>query len=135
MSLILFAKIYEAKSLAVPFTGYKNTVGLYTAADARREVRLLIKNISCNRYEIAWNRFLRQSNRKLVEKIRAKRRKRQNAFDCIIPTNRRIVSLQSKTGFFLEILPNGKVGGHINKTTYSKYLFIAVNLNLLKHIS
>ena len=65
---------------------------------------------------------------------RKKRRKRQPPgyphphyrLSGITPTNTRVVMLQSKTGYYLEILPDGKVGGNINRTKFSKYFQRAI---------
>ena len=56
-----------------------------------------------------------------------KRRKRQRSYSRkhyrlsgIAPTNKRIVMMQSRTGYFLEIRPDGKVRGNINRTKFTR---------------
>ena len=93
----------------------------------RRHVRIVIRNPpahSRSNPNSILARYTRERDRTLVRVIRTKRRKRNKDVLHIAPTHMRTVHLKSKTGFFLEIQPSGRVTGHVNKTKYSMYCSI-----------
>lgn len=101
-----------------------------TKQNPRRHVRLVIRNSPITRStDNILMRYARERDRTLVRVIRTKRRKRNKDVLHIAPTHMRTVRLKSKTGFFLEIQPSGKVTGHVNKTKYSK-----LNLSIFTHL-
>ena len=140
LCIILFAKLYETK--ASP-TGRERRSVLQNGRNS------LLRNPLKRQHGHRWRKnFYSGRNlvdvKKLKELIRKapverkKRRKRQPPgyphphyrVSGIAPTNRVKVVLQSKTGYYLEILPDGKVGGNINRTRFSKY-FPSVHGGLL----
>ena len=100
----------------------------------RRHVRLVIRNpssVTRRNSNTLLTRYVRERDRTLVRVIRTKRRKRNKDVLHIAPTHMRTVRLKSKTGFFLEIQPSGRVTGHVNKTKYSKFLKIYIFIDIL----
>jgi hypothetical protein len=88
----------------------------------RRHARLVLRNVPVEKSaDNILRRYARERDRTLVSVIRTRRKKRNKDVLHIAPTHMRTVRLKSKTGFFLEIQPSGKVGGHVNKTDYSKF--------------
>ena len=121
LSLILFAKVFETKSLF----SYDNTNKTsFEAVDsiARHEIHILVRRISKSADEITIDRFARQNDRNVADSIRKRKRRRHNVISHK-PTNWRHVWLKSRSGYFLQIEADGTVNGHINKTNYSKYLY------------
>ena len=122
MALVLVFVLQFNDSKTLPLTTTFLDTSLSMKTDARLHVRLLIRNI-VNRPKV-WNHIAKQADLRLVESIR-KRKKRQREVIYIPPSNRRVVRLQSETGFFLEILPSGKVGGSVNKTEFSEFYLLS----------
>ena len=114
-NIILLPTIFKRATPSV-----KNQVTRYY--QPRRQVRYVIRHYPRDHKYGIFKRFNRDQNRKIIENIRTRTRKKRQ-HEIIIPSNRRTIRLKSKTGFFLEILPNGKVRGHVNKTKYSKFAF------------
>ena len=91
----------------------------------RRYARLVLRNAPARKsVDNIVRRTARERDRTLVTVIRTRRKKRNKDVLHIAPTHMRTVRLKSKTGFFLEIQPSGKVGGQVNKTDYSKYIYL-----------
>lgn len=109
-------------SKAVTFTGLRKTQfpSSNNSQSQRHTIRWLIKQTTGKEDEGFWHIIAKTMDKKIVERLR-KKRKSDPIYEQ--PTNRREVRLLSKTGFFLEVLPSGKVGGNINKTKYSKFFF------------
>jgi len=108
--LIVLAKLCNTENLSPQQTKHP-----------RRHVRIVIRNSPITRStDNILMRYARERDRTLVRVIRTKRRKRNKDVLHIAPTHMRTVRLKSKTGFFLEIQPSGKVTGHVNKTKYTK---------------
>lgn len=117
ISFVVLTNVCDSK--AVTFTGLRKTQfpSSNNSQSQRHTIRWLIKQTTGKEDEGFWHIIAKTMDKKIVERLR-KKRKSDPIYEQ--PTNRREVRLLSKTGFFLEVLPSGKVGGNINKTKYTK---------------